>query len=131
MERDGGRASLDFPVGRGDVFASNVGDGPGAAIAHHELQFALHDFDHAIDPGLAEGSQTPQEGSSNPNGFGAKREGFEYIRPPAKAAVDEYWNSVTNFGHDFRQCLNRCAQCIRGTSAVIRYEHAIDAVFDA
>ena len=61
----------------------------------------------------------------------AKREGFEYIRPAAKAAVDEYWNSVTNFGHDFRQCLNRCAQSIRGTSAVIRYEHAIDAVFDA
>ena len=47
---------LNFPIGRGDISAVDVGDSLGAAIAHHQFQFALHDFDHAIDPRLAERS---------------------------------------------------------------------------
>jgi hypothetical protein len=45
--------------GAGDVLACDVGDGPGAAVTHHQLQFALKDFEHAIDAGFAERAQSP------------------------------------------------------------------------
>ena len=43
---------LDFPIGRGDVGASNLGNFLGAAIAHRQFQFPLKDFEDAIDSGL-------------------------------------------------------------------------------
>src|SRR5258708_31111002 len=101
------------------MFARNVGDSPCAAIAHRKFQFALHNFNYPIDPGLTERSQTPQEGTPNPNSFGAKREGFEHIRTAAKASIDKYWNLAANFGHDFGQRFDCGAKSFRGASTVI------------
>src|ERR1700722_17770567 len=112
------QVGLTLPVGRGDVFAGDVGDSPRATVAHREFQFALHDFDHAIDTVLAEGSQSPKKWTANPDRFGAECQCLEYIGAAPKAAVDVHRNFAANFGHDFRESFDRCAQGIRGTSAV-------------
>src|SRR5260370_15429681 len=116
---------LDFPIGRRNIGARNLGNGLGTAIAHHQFQFALHNFDHAIDAGLAERSQSPQEGTPDPYGFGAQRESLEYIRAAAKAAVDEDRHAAADFGHHFRQRLDGRTKCFCVTSTLVRYHKSI------
>src|SRR3984893_7143658 len=115
----GHRAPLDFPIGRGDIAGGDLGDRSGTTIAHRQFQFTLKDFEHPIDARLAECSQSPQEGTPDSHGSGAKREGLEHIRAAAKAAVDEDGNTVADFGHDFGQRLDSCAGGFCGTSAVV------------
>src|SRR5689334_18387660 len=120
-----------LPVGRGHVFAGDVRDGARAAIAHYQLQFALHNFEHAIDAGLAECAESPKERTPNAHGFGTERQSLEHVRTPANAPVDEYGQAAAHFGDDFGQGLNGGAARFGGTSTVIRNEDAVDAVLDA
>src|SRR5437899_10215083 len=92
--------SLDSPAGRGDVRLRDVSHGLRAAIPHHELQFALKNFQHAIDAGLAERAEAPQEWPADADRLRAERQRLEDIGAAADTAVDEHGNSAAHFGDD-------------------------------
>ena len=50
---------LAVPVRRSHAIASDLRHVLAAAVSHHQLELALHDFEHAIHARLPEGSQTP------------------------------------------------------------------------
>ena len=60
--------ALHLPV-RCDMRPINIRHCPSSAVAHYQLEFALKDFDHAIDAGLAERTQAPQKRSTDADGF--------------------------------------------------------------
>src|SRR5262245_41155143 len=59
---------------RCDVRAVDVGDRRRSAVPHRQLQFALQDLEHAIDAGLSERAEAPQERASNPDRLRTERE---------------------------------------------------------
>src|SRR5579863_8891534 len=61
--------ALAFQIGCGDVGASNIGDGPRAAVPHGQLEFTLKNFKHALHSRFTECSQPPQERASYPHGL--------------------------------------------------------------
>ena len=46
--------TLALSVRQLDIGSRDIGDGPRAAITHHELEFALENFQHALHSRLAE-----------------------------------------------------------------------------
>ena len=109
--------------------AVDVGNSARAAVAHHELEFALKDFDNAVDTGLTEGAEPPQERPSNADGFGAESERFENVGASAVSAVDKYGNPAADFGDNFRKSLERGAKRFGGAAAMIGNQNSVEAVF--
>src|SRR4029077_16312139 len=85
----------------------------------------------AIDPGLTERSQAPQEGPPDSHRLGSQRERFENVRAAAETAVDKYRNAVPRFGHHFRQRLDGRAKRFGRPPAMVRNHDPIDAVLEA
>ena len=73
----------------------------GTAIPHHQLKFALQDFQNTLDPCLAESSEAPQKGAADADGPRPKRQGLKDVRTAPETSIDEYRDAIARFGHDF------------------------------
>src|SRR5215831_4992602 len=107
--------SLELPVRRRNVRTIDIGNGARTAVAHDEFQLALEDFDHTVDSSLAEGPETPQERPADTDGLCSQRESFENIGSAPKSAVDKNGDSISDFGDDFGQRLERRSVCFGRT----------------
>src|SRR5262245_6176898 len=93
-------------IAMADVGARNLGDGPRAALLHHQFEFYAHQVEDALHPGLAEGRQPPDIGAADAHGLGPEGQSFEDIRTTPEAAINKYRDFVSGCLDYFRQTVD-------------------------
>ena len=102
-----------------DVCARDVGDRLRAAVAHRQFEFALQDFEHAIDASLAERTESPEEGTSDAHGLGAERQRLEHVGASTDAAIHEHRHPSADFRDHLGECFDGRTTRFGRPSAVI------------
>src|SRR3954447_1819091 len=73
-----------------------------ADLLHHRVGLGAQKLEHALDAGLAEGTEAPDMGPAAADGVGADAQRFDDVGPAAKATIHDDRNTSVHRLDDFR-----------------------------
>src|SRR6266581_6140390 len=97
-------------------------DGAHAALLHGTLELGPQQLEHALDAGLAEGTEAPQIGPSDAHALGAHGERLDDVGAAAEPAVDQHRDFSTHRLHHLAQAVDGRAPAVLPARAVVRHD---------
>jgi hypothetical protein len=111
------------------VRACDGARGRAAEEAQDELDLCPQELQHVTDAVLSADGEPPEGGSADQHRLGSECERRDDVRSPAHTAVHEDDAAPGDSLDDFRKGIEARLRAVELASAVVRHDHAVDAVF--